>query len=227
MFCKRKRGTRVSERITVLIVDDHSVVRQGVRAFLETQADLRIVGEADSGEDAVRQARDLIPDVVLMDLVLPGISGVEATREIKRISPRTQVIVLTSYFADEHIFPVLRAGAISYTLKDIRSADLADVIRKAAQGESVLHPRVAARVVQEVREAKRAVPPAFAELTERELDVLRMIAEGNSNAAIAEQLVLSEKTVKGHVSNILSKLHMDDRTQAAVFAWQQGLMEKN
>jgi len=217
----------VSERITVLIVDDHSVVRQGVRAFLETQADLRIVGEADSGEDAVRQARDLIPDVVLMDLVLPGISGVEATREIKRISPRTQVIVLTSYFADEHIFPVLRAGAISYTLKDIRSADLADVIRKAAQGESVLHPRVAARVVQEVREAKRAVPPAFAELTERELDVLRMIAEGNSNAAIAEQLVLSEKTVKGHVSNILSKLHMDDRTQAAVFAWQQGLMEKN
>jgi NarL family two-component system response regulator LiaR len=217
----------MTEHITVLIVDDHSVVRQGVRAFLETQADLRIVGEADSGEDAVRQARDLIPDVVLMDLVLPGISGVEATREIKRISPRTQVIALTSYFADEHIFPVLRAGAISYTLKDIRSADLADVIRKAAQGESVLHPRVAARVVQEVREAKRAVPPAFAELTERELDVLRMIAEGNSNAAIAEQLVLSEKTVKGHVSNILSKLHMDDRTQAAVFAWQQGLMEKN
>ena len=217
----------MSERITVLIVDDHSVVRQGVRAFLETQADLRIVGEADSGEDAVRQARDVIPDVVLMDLVLPGISGVEATREIKRISPRTQVIVLTSYFADEHIFPVLRAGAISYTLKDIRSADLADVIRKAAQGESVLHPRVAARVVQEVREAKRAVPPAFAELTERELDVLRMIAEGNSNASIAEQLVLSEKTVKGHVSNILSKLHMDDRTQAAVFAWQKGLMEKN
>ena len=227
MFCKRKRGTRVSERITVLIVDDHSVVRQGVRAFLETQADLRIVGEADSGEEAIRLARDLIPDVVLMDLVLPGISGVEATREIKRISPRTQVIVLTSYFADEHIFPVLRAGAISYTLKDIRSADLADVIRKAAQGESVLHPRVAARVVQEVRETRRAVPPAFAELTERELDVLRMIAEGNSNAAIAEHLVLSEKTVKGHVSNILSKLHMDDRTQAAVFAWQKGLMEKS
>ena len=216
----------MSERITVLIVDDHSVVRQGVRAFLETQADLRIVGEADSGEEAVRQAQELIPDVVLMDLVLPGISGVEATRQIKRLSPRTQVIVLTSYFADEHIFPVLRAGAISYTLKDIRSADLADVIRKAAQGESVLHPRVAARVVQEVRETRRAVPPAFAELTERELEVLHMIAEGNSNAAIADQLVLSEKTVKGHVSNILSKLHMDDRTQAAVFAWQQGLMEK-
>ncbi len=217
----------MTEQITVLIVDDHSVVRQGVRAFLETQADLRIVGEADSGEEAVRQARELIPDVVLMDLVLPGIGGVEATRQIKRISPRTQVIVLTSYFADEHIFPVLRAGALSYTLKDIRSAELADVIRKAAQGESVLHPRVAARVVQEVREAKRTVPPAFAELTERELDVLRMIAEGHSNAAIAEQLVLSEKTVKGHVSNILSKLHMDDRTQAAVFAWQKGLMEQS
>lgn len=217
----------MSERISVLIVDDHSVVRQGVRAFLEVQPDLAIAGEAESGEQAVQLAQELIPDVVLMDLALPGIDGVEATRQIKRVSPRTQVIVLTSYYEDEHVFPALRAGAISYTLKDLRPAELVEIVRKAAEGESVLHPRVASRLIQEVRQAKRAVPPAFAELTERELEVLRMIAEGHSNAVIAEQLVLSEKTVKGHVSNILSKLHMEDRTQAAVFAWQEGLMEKN
>jgi NarL family two-component system response regulator LiaR len=217
----------MNERISVLIVDDHSVVRQGVRAFLEMQPDLAIAGEAESGEQAIQLAQDLIPDVVLMDLALPGIDGVEATRQIKRVSPRTQVIVLTSYYEDEHVFPALRAGAISYTLKDLRPAELVEIVRKAAEGESVLHPRVASRLIQEVRQAKRAVPPAFAELTERELEVLHLIAEGHSNAVIAEQLVLSEKTVKGHVSNILGKLHMEDRTQAAVFAWQQGLMEKN
>jgi two-component system, NarL family, response regulator LiaR len=213
-------------RITVLIVDDHSVVRQGIRAFLEVLPDLQIVGEAGSGEEAIRIASEQVPDVVLMDLVLPDMTGVEATREIKRNSPRTQVVVLTSYFEDEHIFPALRAGAISYTLKDIRSSDLAEMIRKAAQGESVLHPRVAARVVQEVRQAKRNVPAAFLDLTDRELEVLMLIGEGQANASIAEKLVLSEKTVKGHVSNILGKLHMEDRTQAAVFAWQQGLMRE-
>lgn len=216
----------MSERISVLIVDDHSMVRQGVRAFLEAQSDLTVVAEAESGEEAVRLTQAHIPDVVLMDLMLPGINGIEATRQIKRISPRSQVIVLTSYFEDEHVFPALRAGAISYTLKDIRPMELAELVRKAARGESVLHPRVAGRLIQEVREAKRTVPPAFAELTDRELDVLRLIAEGHANASIAEQLVLSEKTVKGHVSNILSKLHMEDRTQAAVYAWQQGLMER-
>jgi NarL family two-component system response regulator LiaR len=214
------------ERITLLIVDDHDVVRQGVRAFLQTQPDLHIVGEASTGEEAIRLAQEHIPDVVLMDLVMPGMKGVEATRQIKQVSPRTQVIILTSYYEDEDIFPALRAGAISYTLKDIRSGELADMVRKAAAGESVLHPRVAARVIQEVRTAKPDVPPAFTELTERELDVLRLIAEGQSNTAIAEKLVLSEKTVKGHVSNILGKLHMVDRTQAAVFAWQQGLMNR-
>jgi NarL family two-component system response regulator LiaR len=217
----------MSERISILIVDDHSVVRQGVRAFLEAQPDLAIVGEAESGEQSVLLAKELIPDVVLMDLSLPGIDGVEATRQIKRVSPRSQVIVLTSYYEDEHVFPALRAGAISYTLKDIRPLELVEIVRKASQGESVLHPRVAARLIHEVRQAKRTVPPAFAELTERELEVLRLIAEGQSNAAIAEGLVLSEKTVKGHVSNILSKLHMEDRTQAAVFAWQEGLMERS
>jgi two-component system, NarL family, response regulator LiaR len=217
----------MAEQITVLIVDDHSVVRQGVRAFLEAQPDVSVLGEAETGAEGVRLAQELVPDVVLMDLVMPGMDGVEATRQIKRISPRTQVVVLTSYHEDEHIFPALRAGAISYTLKNIRATELVEIIRQAARGESVLHPRVAARVIQEVREAKKNVPAAFAELTERELEVLLLIAQGRSNAEIAEQLVLSEKTVKGHVSNIFSKLHMADRTQAAVFAWQQGLMERN
>ena len=215
------------ERITVLVVDDHDVVRQGVRAFLEAQPDLRIVGEAAGGEEAIRLVREHIPDVVLMDLVMPGMNGVEATRAVKAISPRTQVIVLTSYHEDDNIFPALRAGAISYMLKDIRAADLAEGIRKAARGESVLHPRVASRVIAEVRNAPRAVPPALAELTEREVEVLRLLGEGCSNAAIAEQLVLSEKTVKGHVSNILSKLQMADRTQAAVFAWREGVMRRD
>lgn len=214
------------EPITVLIVDDHSMVRQGIRAFLEAQADILIVGEAASGKEAVRQVQEYIPDVVLMDLVMPGMDGVESTREVRQVSPRTQVVVLTSYHEDEHIFPALQAGALSYTLKDIRSEELIEIIRKAAQGESVLHPRVATRVIQEVRDARRHVPPIFADLTNRELDVLRLLAEGLSNAAIAEKLVISEKTVKGHISNIFSKLHMADRTQAAVFAWQQGLMER-
>ncbi|MFL5696058.1 MAG: response regulator [Ktedonobacteraceae bacterium] len=216
--------TQPVRRISVLIVDDHSVVRQGVRAFLEAQADLSVVGEAESGEQAVQLAQKYLPDVVLMDLLLPGMNGVEATRLVKQVSPRSQVIVLTSYYEDENIFPALRAGAISYTLKDIHPTELVEAVRKAARGESELHPRVASRIIQEVREFKPAVPAAFGELTERELDVLRLIAVGESNATIAGKLVLSEKTVKGHVSNILSKLHIADRTQAAALAWQQGLM---
>jgi two-component system, NarL family, response regulator LiaR len=216
----------MTDKISIVITDDHALVRQGIRAFLELQPDLTVIGEADSGEAAVRKAAELIPDIMLMDLVMPGIGGVEATRQVKRASPHTQVIVLTSYHEDEYIFPALRAGALSYVLKDVGPDELAETIRKAARDESVLHPRVAARVVQEIRGAKRDTPNLFIELSERELEVLRLIADGLTNAAIAEKLVISEKTVKGHVSNILSKLHIFDRTQAAVFAWQQGLMQR-
>ena len=213
--------------ITVLIVDDHAVVRQGIRAFLATQPDIQVVGEAASGREAVRMVSELVPDVVLMDLVMPDMDGVEATRQIKRLSPRTQVIVLTSYHDDEHIFPAIRAGAISYLLKDVGADELADAVRKAARGEAVLHPRVAARVIQELHGLpEREGGSPFADLTERELEVLRLIAEGLSNADIAERLVISEKTVKSHVSNILSKLHLADRTQAAVYAWKKGLMRE-
>ena len=214
------------EKISLLITDDHALVRQGIRAFLELQADLTVIGEADSGETAVRMAAELVPDVVLMDLVMPGIGGVEATRQVKQVSPHSQIIVLTSYHEDEYIFPALRAGALSYVLKDVGPDELADTVRKAARGESVLHPRVASRVVQELRGARRDTPNLFTDLSDRELEVLRLIADGLSNAAIANKLFISEKTVKGHVSNILSKLHMMDRTQAAVFAWQQGLVAR-
>ncbi|GCE28604.1 DNA-binding response regulator [Dictyobacter alpinus] len=213
--------------ITIFLVDDHSIVRQGVHAFLAAQPDMNVIGEAASGEEALKLIPDLIPHVVLMDLLMPGMGGVEAIRQMKQVSPRTQVVVLTSYHEDENIFPALRAGALSYTLKDIRLEELVDIVRRAANGEASLHPHVAARLIQEVRQTRRSVPASFAQLTERELEILRLLAEGCSNTTIAQRLVISEQTVKGHVSNILSKLHMVDRTQAAVFAWQQGLMEKN
>lgn len=216
----------MTDKISLLISDDHALVRQGIRAFLELQPDIAVIGEADSGEAAVRMTEEFVPDVVLMDLVMPGIGGVEATRQVKQVSPHSQIIVLTSYHEDEYIFPALRAGALSYVLKDVGPDELADTVRKAARGESVLHPRIAARVVQELRGTRRDMPNLFTDLSDRELEVLRLIADGLSNAEIASKLVISEKTVKGHVSNILSKLHMLDRTQAAVFAWQQGLVAR-
>ena len=216
----------MTDKITLLITDDHVLVRQGIRTFLELQPDITVLGEADSGENAVRMAAELVPDVVLMDLVMPGMGGVEATRQVKQASPRSQIIVLTSYHEDEYIFPALRAGALSYVLKDVGPDELADTVRKAARGESVLHPRVASRVVQELQGRKRDTPNLFTDLSDRELDVLRLIADGRSNAEIADILIISEKTVKSHVSNILGKLHMMDRTQAAVFAWQQGLVAR-
>lgn len=217
----------MSEKITVLLVDDHKMVRQGVRAFLQTQADIEVVAEADSGETAVALAAEHAPDVVLMDLVMPGMDGVTATRQVKAQSPRTQIIMLTSYHQDEHIFPAIRAGALSYLLKDIEPAALAEAVRQAAQGEAVLHPRVAARVVQELHGSRQEAVNVFTELSEREMEVLRLIADGANNSSIAEQLIISEKTVKSHVSNILSKLHLADRTQAAVLAWREGVVRRD
>jgi NarL family two-component system response regulator LiaR len=214
------------EPITVLIVDDHEVVRKGLRGYLDTLPEYDVVGEADSGERAVDIVRQLVPDVILMDLKLPGIDGVEATRIVKNISPRTQIVVLTSYHDDSLIFPALKAGAISYILKDMKMNKLAEAITKAHNGEVILHPKVASRVLQNIRKDSDEESIIYTELTERELDVLKLIASGYSNSQIAGELVISENTVKGHVSNILSKLHLADRTQAAVYAWQQGLVKR-
>jgi NarL family two-component system response regulator LiaR len=212
--------------ITVLLVDDHEVVRSGVSAFLESQPDFEVVGEAKSGIEAVDLALKHVPDVVLMDLVMAKMDGVEATRQVKNVSPRTKIVVLTSYHEDEYIFPALQAGAISYILKDIKMDELADALRRASQGEATLHPRVASRVIQELHGANREELNPYTELTDREMEVLKLIAKGLSNSKIAEELVISVNTVKGHVSNILSKLHLADRTQAAVYAWKQGIVRR-
>jgi len=212
--------------ITVLIVDDHAVVRQGVRAFLEARTEFKVVAEADSGTLAVELVEQHIPDIVLMDLIMPEMDGVEATRHVKNISPRTQIVVLTSYHEDENIFPALEAGAISYILKDVDLDDLAEAILRAARGEVTLHPQIAARIIQELHSARSGDINPFTELTNREMEVLKLIANGLSNSQIAEDLVISEHTVRGHVSNILSKLHLADRTQAAAYAWQKGVVRR-
>ncbi len=215
------------EKITVILVDDHAVVRQGIKTYLALQPDIEVIGEAESGEMAVELMAELAPDVMLMDLIMPGgMDGVETTRQIKQISPCTNIIVLTSYHDDEHIFPAIRAGALSYLLKNIKAPELAEAIRKAAAGEATLDSHIASRVVRELHGSRLDEANPLVELTEREMEVLQLVANGLNNAEIAEQLVITVKTVRSHMSNILSKLHLQDRTQAAVYAWQQGIVRR-
>lgn len=217
--------------IKILLVDDHKIVRQGVRAYLQTLADIEVVAEADSGVAAVAAVTAVsqaAPDVVLMDLEMPGeMDGIAATRQIRKLRPEVQIIVVTSHHQDEYIFPAIRAGAISYLLKDVEPDELADAIRKAAQGEARLDSRVASRIIKELQGIRGEEVNPFTELTEREFEVLRLIASGKSNAEIAEALVLGESTIKTHIGNVFKKLHLQDRTQAAVYAWQQGIVRAN
>lgn len=214
--------------INVLLVDDHKIVRQGVRAYLQTLTDICVIGEADSGTSALTLVESLNPDVVLMDLEMPGdLDGIAATKQIRKIRPATQVIVVTSHHQDEYIFPAVRAGAISYLLKDIEPDELAAAIRKAANGEATLDSRVASRIIKELQGIRSNTVNPFTELSEREFDVLRLIAAGKSNMEIAETLVIGESTVKTHIGNILRKLHLDDRTQAAVYAWKEGIVRRD
>jgi len=217
----------MKENITVMIVDDHEMVRHGAAGYLEAQDDIHVIAQAASGEEALTLANKHVPDVVLMDLVMPGMDGVETTRRLKDSSPRTQIIILTSFHEDEHIFPALQAGAISYLLKDVKAAELVEAIRRASCGEATLHPRIAERVIKEFRVGDPDRQRMFTDLTEREMELLKLIANGYSNQKIADQLVISVGTVKGHVSNILGKLHLADRTQAAVYAWKEGLIHRD
>jgi NarL family two-component system response regulator LiaR len=224
-------------KVKVLIVDDHAVVRQGLRTFLELHSDvssddpsalpIEVVGEAANGIEAVRLARSLRPDVVLLDLVMPEMDGIEATPKIVETSPRSRVIILTSFGEEDKVFPAIRAGAHGYLLKDITPDDLVQAVRAAHLGEVQLHPDVARKLMSAVA-AKEESPPSqpaapFGALTDRELEVLRLVASGFNNREIAEKLVISDKTVKTHVSSILGKLHLEDRTQAAIYALRHGL----
>ena len=212
------------QRITVLIVDDHAVVRQGLRTFLELQDDMVIVGEAANGLEAIEAAKRHQPAIVLLDLVMPKLGGVEATPQIIAVSPNSRVIILTSFGENDQVLPAIRAGAQGYLLKDIPPGELVQAVREAYQGKVHRHPDVA-RTLMSAIAAKEPVPPPTVEpdLTERELEVLRLLAQGLNNHEIAQQLVISEKTVKTHVSNILGSWHLEDRTQAAIYALKRGL----
>jgi NarL family two-component system response regulator LiaR len=211
--------------IRIVIADDHVLVRQGIRAFLETHADLSIVGEAEDGTEALRLCIQMQPHVALIDLVMPG-GGIETTRTIREACPQTQVVLLTSFEDPQQIVAAVRAGALSCLLKDVDADALADAVRKASRGEAVLHQRVAARLMELLRKDSEPGSEMLDLLSQREREVLALIAEGLNNLLIAERLGIGEKTVKTHVSNVLGKLDVSDRTQAAVFAWKSGLKQR-
>jgi two-component system, NarL family, response regulator LiaR len=201
--------------IRVLIADDHAVVRQGLRTFLDLQDDIEVVGEAADGEEALAAAERLAPDVVLVDLVMPKVDGIDVIRRLGDHAPGARAVVLTSFIDDDRLFPVLRAGAAGYLLKDVQPHELVEAIRTVHDGGALLHPKVAARLLSEL-----ATDP----LTPREREVLVLIGRGMANKVIARELSLSEKTVKAHVSSILAKLGVHDRTQAALYAVREGLL---
>lgn len=205
--------------IRVLIVDDHAVVREGLRTFLDLQEGLEVVGEAGDGEEAVRVAGQLRPDVILMDLVMPKADGVQAMKQLRDSQPATRVIVLTSFIDDERLLPAIRAGAAGYLLKDVQPQELARAIRTAHSGQALIDPTVAARLVDSLAEGRASEAD---ELTPRESEVLDLIARGFSNKRIALELGVAEKTVKTHVSHVLAKLGVADRTQAALYATRPG-----
>ncbi len=213
------------DKIRVLIADDHSVVRQGLRMFLLVQPDMELVGEAANGREAVRLVETLTPDVVLMDLVMPEMTGTEATRAIKAAHAAVQVLVLTTFLEDERVKEAIEAGAVGFLLKEVEMDDLARAVRGAARGEPQLHPE-AAKMLFGLATRKPVTPEPVIPLTERERQVIALLAEGMSNKQIARDLSVSETTIKGHVANILAKLDLQDRTQAAVFAVRHGLATK-
>ena len=218
--------TTAQEQIRVMIVDDHAVVREGLRTYLELEDRFVLVGEASNGREAADKVRALKPDVVLMDLLMPVMDGIEATRAIKQNAPDVKVIVLTSFTDDEHIMPAIEAGATGYLLKDVSAEDLVKAIQGAHQGQAQLHPEVARKLMEQVRQPRKSERPGE-DLTPREMEVLKLIASGMSNKEIARELVMTERTVKGHVSNILGKLNLQDRTQAALYAVRHGLAPEN
>ncbi len=209
--------------IRVLIADDHAIVRSGITALLAQVPDIEVVGEASDGQEAITQAAILRPDVILMDLVMPNVDGIEAIRQIKARQPDSRILVLTSFAADDKVFPAIKAGALGYLLKESRPADLIEAIRQVHRGESSLHPTIARKVLHELTRPPDR-PPTPDPLTEREMDVLRLVAQGLGNQEIAEKLCVGDATVRTHVSNILAKLHLANRIQVALYALREGLV---
>ena len=211
----------MSGKIRILVTDDHIVVRKGLVAMLETEPDIQIIGEASNGAEALKMAQELVPDVVLMDLVMPVMDGIEATRQIKQTVPSVNILVLTSFSTNDKVLPSLNAGAIGYLLKDSTPADLVRAIHQVAQGEGSLNPAITRQVLAQMQSPSA---PAEEELTERETEVIKLMAHGYSNAEIARLMVVSNATVHTHVSRILSKLNLSSRTQAALYALKKGLV---
>ena len=202
--------------ISIFLVDDSQIVRSAVRAYFETLLDFDVVGEAASGEEVLIQVSALVPDIVLLELIMYDMDGIETIRRLKQISPRTQVVVLTTHYEDAYIFPAIKAGVVSYNLKNMKMEWLADELHRVYQGELRVHPRIATLILQKICDEKSGEPPHFIEMTSRELDVLRLIENGLSNSQVAEKLIVGEAMVKNHVSNILSKLYLAGRVSEAV-----------
>lgn len=211
--------------IRILIADDHHVVRRGLVFFLKTQKDIEIIGEAKNGQEAVEMTRSLIPDLVLMDLDMPIMDGIEATKQIKAFLPEMKIMILTSFSDQDHVIPAIEAGASGYQLKDIEPDELVRTIKRMLSGENQLHPKATTHLLSHLSNKNRDHKSLTEELTKRELEVLLEIAKGKSNKEIASSLFITEKTVKTHVSNVLSKLNLQDRTQAALYAVKNGLIK--
>ncbi len=209
--------------IKVLIADDHEMVRIGVSAYLSAQPDIEVVGEAENGAQAVEQALALKPDIILMDNVMPVMNGAEATGQILKQWPEAKIMMVTSFLDDDKVYPALEAGAVSYILKTSNAKQIAEAIRKTVNGETVLEPEVTTKMVSRMRSGATSSP--HEQLTEREMEVLLLVAQGKTNQEIADELFIALKTVKTHVSNILAKLEVQDRTQAVVYAFQNGLVK--
>ena len=212
--------------LRVLIADDQALVRSGFRMVVETRPDLEVVAEADSGEEAVRLTGELQPDVVLMDVRMPGMGGIEATHRIVASGSNARILVLTTFDLDEYVYAAVRAGASGFLLKDVRPADLVDAVRLVADGNALLGPTVTQRLLERFAETApdESIGQAVAALTDREREILRLLASGLSNAELAERLVVTEATVKSHVSNVLRKLGVRDRVQAVIAAYDAGLV---
>ncbi len=219
-------------KIRLLIVDDHQVVREGLSSILTTRGDIEVVGMARDGREAVEKARQLSPDVVLMDISMPGMNGVEATRQIKKENPQTGIVVLSMYAEEEYIFDLVRAGAAGYLLKDADSSQIVNAIRAISRGESMIHPVVVSKILTEFSQlsdhprvkVERQEQRKY-DLSDREITVLQLVAEGKTNKEIAKDLRISEKTIKNHIRNIFRKLSVSDRTKAAIHAVKEGLID--